>query len=259
MDYLRRLLLRSLAVPREHGSPVFDPFAQVIGWEFDGYAPAPQQESAVEPVRAAAPAPAPQRLEPVALPMQPSQAPAFDAAAADASEAVDPPAVAQLPPPASGTRAPPARNDNAGPAAPERVLLTQADAFMGSLGMKSVVVPEVPAPDQAMAAPSVPATRRHRASAPAPHTDKSGVPVLVQPAVPPASQQPGPQARLRGKPGPAKAATAPAAAAAPRSASPLAAPPQRMVQTTVVVAPSVRGLDDLAHSSGISRFGIGQS
>jgi hypothetical protein len=30
------------------------------------------------------------------------------------------------------------------------------------------------------------------------------------------------------------------------------------VQTTVVLAPPSRRLDDLAHSSGIARFGIGQ-
>jgi hypothetical protein len=258
MDYLRRLLLRSLAVAREQGSPVFDPFAQVAGWEFDASAPAPPQESAAEPVPAAAPAPAARRLVP-ASPLQPPQAPAFDAAAAGAPPAVDPPALAQAPPPAPGTLAPPARNDTAGPAVPERVLLTQADAFMRSLGMKSVVAPEVPAPDQAVAAPSVPAPHQHRASGPAPHTDESGVPVLVRPAIPTAIQQPRAQAKPRGKLEAARAATAPAAAAAPRSASPLAAPPQRIVQTTVVVAPAARGLDDLAHSSGISRFGIGQS
>jgi hypothetical protein len=31
-----------------------------------------------------------------------------------------------------------------------------------------------------------------------------------------------------------------------------------MVQTTVVVAPPARTLDDLAHSAGIVRFGLGQ-
>jgi hypothetical protein len=36
-------------------------------------------------------------------------------------------------------------------------------------------------------------------------------------------------------------------------------PPERIVQATVVLASPSRRLDDLAHSGGISRFGLGQS
>lgn len=258
MDYLRRLLLRSLAVPRDQGSPVFDPFAQVAGWEFDAAAP-PPQESAAEPADAMLPPPAAQRLEPAAPLMQPVQAPPFDAPAPAAVEAIDPTTLPQVSPSLPGALAPPARNDNAVAPGPERELVTQADAFMRSLGMKSVVAPEEPATRPGPATPSVPAPPRIRTSGPAPHTSETGGPVLVRPAVPPASEHPRVPQSPRRKPDPATAAAAPAAAAAPQSASPSAAPPQRIVQTTVVVAAAARGLDDLAHSSGISRFGLGQS
>jgi hypothetical protein len=55
---------------------------------------------------------------------------------------------------------------------------------------------------------------------------------------------------------------APATPAAPSPAAKRPAPAEppagRIVHTTVVVAPSARRLDDLAHGSAITRFGIGQ-
>lgn len=259
MDYLRRLLLRSLAVPREQGSPVFDPFARVAGWEFDAAAPRPP-ESGAEPANGMLPAPAVQPLESAAAPLTPVQTPPFDPPTPTAGESNGPPMVPQASPSLPDALAPPARSDTAVAPGPQRELLTQADAFMRSLGMKSVAAPEQPAALPAPAAPGVPPPSRARTSMAAPHTIETTGPVLVRPAIPPASEHPRVPSNPRRQSGPATSAPAPAtSAAAPPSAAPTAAAPQRIVQTTVVVAAAARGLDDLAHSSGISRFGLGQS
>ncbi|HEY0858083.1 MAG TPA: hypothetical protein VGE16_13545, partial [Albitalea sp.] len=84
------------------------------------------------------------------------------------------------------------------------------------------------------------------------------VPMLLRPLPPRAlvaAEAPVPSPRHR--------TSSPADERRPAPASPRAGhlppAPQRIVQTTVVVAaPESRRLDELAHSSAISRFGIGQ-
>lgn len=257
MDYLRRLLLRTLAVPREQGSAVFDPFAQVAAWELDAHAPTPH-ESAADTAVGIAPAPPAPHLETTsALPLQPTPAPPSAVTGPSAREAIEPSVAFQMPPASHATEALPASGDKAEAAEPDHVLLAQADAFMRSLGMKSVTAPEEPASRQSLATPSLPAPHRRGTSAPAPRTMETGEPVLVRPAMPPAVERPRVQANPRRMPDAATNTTAAQAPAAP-STPPAAVPPQRIVQTTIVVAGGARALDDLAHSSGISRFGIGQ-
>jgi hypothetical protein len=258
MDYLRRLLLRSLAVPREQGSSVFDPFAQVAGWEFDAPAPAATKPSSVEP---AAATPMPNGIEsiaPVAAPLQPAQIPAIEPVLANVPRA-QPDRRSEDTAPALPSAPAPVATAGDRSLAPDPAPLAQADAFMRALGMNSVVAPEAPGAPRKVDAPVAPPRAADRPPPAAAQPEAATTPMLVRPALPPAIPAAKPRENPRARTEPPHARHPPAPASAPRPAPPLAAPIERIVQTTVVVAPASRGLDDLAHSSGISRFGIGQS
>jgi hypothetical protein len=259
MDYLQRLIHRALAVPREQAQAVFDPFEQVAAWALE----------LTPPVRAAPVVPPPDAPPkgvgpldvPAIAPMQP--VPAASIPAMREANAMEP---AALPGPASvqsvtpPEAAPPARTEATRVAAPERDPLRQADAFMNALGVKALR-PDPPASQRATATRNESlAVRRDGLALAHPAQAAAEAPVLVRPTPPrapvvveatPAAQRPPPRS-----PAPPSTSTASAAA---RRASP--APVQkRIVQTTVVMsASSSHRLDELAHSSGIARFGIGQS
>lgn len=133
--------------------------------------------------------------------------------------------------------------------------LAKADAFMTALNVKPIV-PETVAPARAeppelRVATLKPAPPTRLGPAPTPHAPRVQ---LVRPILPRRSSLECPP------PPPRSTASAPAAAAREDPASRRATPvPQSIITRTVLVAPSARPpLDDLAHSSGISHFGIGQ-
>ncbi len=259
MNYLERLLRRSLAVPGAVAQDVFDPFDQVAPWEVapsaaEGALPvltAPQQVVLPEPAGAG-------DLPVLAAALRPTPAPA-DGVAVPVSPAAER-RPAALPVPAVADVAAPLAVD---PVAPPRTVLPEslarADAFMQSLGVAPLATPDTGAARAAPGAAALPqgepqpAPRAPRATV----TKQQAVLPSLRPPAPP--QLPPPvaapaAARQRAAPAASSAAAAPANA--PRPAP--AAPRERIVQTTVFVSPAPRALDDLAHSSGIARFGIGQ-
>jgi hypothetical protein len=259
MNYLERLLRRALAVPGAVVQDVFDPFDQVAPWVIEPGAaeralpvqPAPEQIVLPEPAGAS-------DLLAVAAPLQAVPASTDGVAAPHAHAAARPPA--PLPVPAAADVTAPLA---AGPVAVSRAAqpqpLARADAFMQSLG----VAPSAPLEAGAARTAPGPATQAHSEPQPAPPALRATM-TKQQPVLPslrpPAPLRPPPAVAT---PAAARRRTAPAASSAaapantPRPAP--AAPRERIVQTTVFVTPAPRALDDLAHSSGIARFGIGQS
>jgi hypothetical protein len=255
MHYVERLVRRALAVPREQPKIPFDPFEQVAPWLPDGpLAVAPDKQEITGPQAEAstrqAPAPA---AVPTAHPVPPATCAPQRVETTIPAPGVEPPVTPQRVAPSVEVigEAPP--RQVAPPPAAGPAPLTQADAFMRSLGVE-------------MPAPAAPAAERIAAPPPADPTVRTAAPsrrepagrdlpppfVIVQPLRPPA---PAPAQRRGRESSPVEKPTQPQP---PRRAAPPAAA-ERIVQTTVVVAPPSRRLDDLARSSGISRFGIGQS
>lgn len=258
MDYFDRLVRRALASAETQPQPLFDPFEQVAPWALDAAqvqavraqaarVEAPQRapevhaaearplaaaRSSVQALKPSLQAPATQPVQ-TAMPMS-----ATPALAADAVPGV--PMPAPLPTPAPSP-------------------LAQADTFMRSL--RAVVEPvDVPAPalrrsaspgDEPWLAPTeAPLPRLARTAPPEepaavrPHKPAEP-PAAVPPPVPRTASVP-PAAVARASTSPMRDKAAPVPPAAPT------------VHTTIVVAPPARRLDDLAHSSAIARFGLGQ-
>ncbi len=256
MDYLQRLLLRALAVPRGHAASVFDPFEQTAPWVLDTPVPVVPLKAAAEegaPVRPVPPAPA--VPSPTALPAS-LEAPA-------ASPHVDAPAahVAPRPPPSVPTPARhggiPALIAQLMPAPAEPSTLARADAFMQALGIgaPAVQAPAVATPLQPTPPSPAPMHDDHHVK---PKPEEQAPAVLVRPTPPRVLDLPAPPSPRARDPERTRPATPAALPAAAPAAKPAPAPAERFVQTTVVVSPPSRRLDDLAHSSGIVRFGIGQ-
>ncbi len=258
MDYIDRLIQRALAQPRGAEAALFDPFERQAGWPLDA-----------RPVPASVPSA--------------SSAPAHEVAAPDSAHPAVPrttPAIVGRPPAAfapprvpgasSPTPATATAVDAPTPATPAPVRaadvprttpphsaesLARADAFMRTLGVPGV--PAAPlahateAPSQAAAL--APVTRARPAAPDTPAPARTSAPARLQPpAPPPVASLPAPtRAAQPPAPPPGSAATAPART--PRRETPVP-----VLQTTLVVAPPARALDDLAHSAGIVGFGLGQ-
>lgn len=258
MDYLERLIRRALALPHAQVPDAFDPFEQVAPWPLDARVGA----QTAAPMRVGKPAGPP--------PAPPPLARATVARQQDLPASAPRPAEPGVPAPSTGQPAPPMVKPE--PAAddgpeqrsrvqpgrvPERAPLARADAFMRSLGVPSAA-PEAPSALPAAPARGVePATPPPAAPVRGPASRSPLPPVMVRPVPPrvPAPSEPAPAARRLRQPAPIPAS---APQPAPRRAEP-GAVPERILQTTVVVAPASNRLDDLAHSSGIARFGIGQN
>lgn len=260
MNYLERLLRRALAVPGAVVQDVFDPFDQVAPWVIEPSAaeralpvqPAPEQVVLPEPAGAS-------DLLAVAAPLQALPASINGVAAPHTHAAARPPA--PLPEPAAADVTAPLA---AGPVAVSRAAqlqpLARADVFMQSLG----VVPSAPLETGAARTAPGPAILPQGEPQPAPpaHPDTAAkqqavLPPLRPPAPPKLPTPVAAPAAVRRRASPAASSAAAPPANTPRPAP--AAPGERIVQTTVFVSPAPRTLDDLAHSSGIARFGIGQS
>jgi hypothetical protein len=260
MDYVERLVRRALAVPREQAQPLFDPFEQVAPWLPDAPVPAEVHDHEAADTHAAATAalaPAP----PVAPPAnQPPPAPSASRLVEESILAPHIEPALTPPPPAAPAVQPVAAALSpqvAPPPAHALAPLAHVDAFMRSLGVKSVASQE-PTRTRAAAAPDTVPPVQKAAALPRPPDapDTSAPTVMVRPAPPPAptpAPEPAQRRTRASPPAPEDATERPP----PRRAAPPVTP-ERFVQTTVVVAPPSRRLDDLAYSSGISRFGIGQ-
>jgi hypothetical protein len=282
MQYLERLICRALAQPRQLDSLVIDPFEQVAPWPLDR-PPAAPPPALLNPLAAES---QPPRHD------QPPSRPGLDAAESllPATEAVPTPSLRLPPPeppmaPAAATEAPAlpaAARPQPRPAAPPAIPrprepaqpLATADAFMRSLGIAQptpIAQANGPAPTE----PPAPSHEPQAISSPLNALSSQSPAVSLpraNPGMPGLSAAPSPLNRpplLR--PLPAAASTPPAAPARPSATLPPPPepapgrqrasdpPPERIVQATVVLAPPSRRLDDLAHSGGISRFGLGQS
>jgi len=259
MNYLERLLRRALAVPGAAPQDVFDPFDQTAPWLLEATVAEGGSPVVSAPAQGMRTSPAGAPDVPfVAPPLHPPSAPADSVAVRLAPAAADPPAKRPAPLAADVT-APPAADPVAVPRTVQPEPLARADAFMQSLGAVQVPTPDAGAPRAA----AVPATLPQSEPLSAPRAVRGAnapqhavLPPLRPPAppqLPPPAAAPA-AARPRAVPAAARAAAAPANA--PRLAA--AAPRERIVQTTVFVSPAPRALDELAHSSGIARFGIGQ-
>lgn len=264
MDYFERLILRALAVPRDHDTALFDPFEQAAALEevlppatvrptvADAHAvststaqahtiaaePAFQPEVVTQPGAATSLRP----LQPTTAVPVPAPVPAPMALVSSVTEAVR---SVRLTPPAS--RSPAAATPDAGP-------LAQADAFFRELGVPSVPVAEAPPRRPAAHEPEAPPGRRARAAVP-----DTPVPMLQPPRRAMAPEHPPVSSRAAP---PAAAAAGPAPATAPNRAAGRTAPAASVVQTTAVVQRSAtRWADELgtlARGSPMGRFGRGQ-
>jgi hypothetical protein len=258
MHYLERLICRAGAVPREMASEVFDPFEQVAPW--GDAVDAPVKVAPAAPLASnTPPAEPPGSAAPVLerggeVPHAKPATPAADGAQPMLLSAVAPamPVLGTLIPVAPAPAAPmqPATTPTAAP-------LARADGFMRSLGIQQPVMqpaapPRATPPAEPPSAPLVQAGPSPRANA-----LERALPPLLRPVQPQAlAPVMAPAAPPRGLAREAPAAREGQAHTARRSVP--AAPPQRIVQTTVVLAPPSRRLDELAHGTAIARFGLGQ-
>ena len=259
MDYLRRLLLRSLAVPREQGSPVFDPFAQVAGWEFDATVPPPQESAAgaggchVVPARGAA--------------ARTGSAPHAAGASASIRRAGTRcgwshrsthglPGIAAIACHSGAARARRQRRS-----ARTRARAADASRCLHALprhevGGRARGACDAPRPchaqrDCATADSNIGAGAAHE-------RDRRAGACAARGSHRRASIRAFPRARVA-SPIRQRLPRLPQRQRHRKAHRRSQRRPERIVQTTVVVAAAARGLDDLAHSSGISRFGLGQS
>lgn len=271
MNYFERLIQRATAQPRQVRAPLVDPFAQEAPWELD-------------PLRTSLPAgqadarrlPDPSAQLQYGLPAS---------LAAGAGDGVEP---AQLSPVARPIPHPDPPTPSLG-SPPQPLPLTPvghlpeepptplaiADAFMRSFGIAQpaqIAQPNGPAPTETLHPPQEPQAIRSNLKALSPQSP-AAAPPRAMPGIPALSAAASPDSYpplLRPLPV-AASPPPPAAPARPAATIPLPpepapgrprgsdAPKERIVQTTVVLSAPSRRLDDLAHSSGISRFGLGQS
>jgi hypothetical protein len=233
MHYFERLIRRALAVPRDMPGRIFDPFEQIAPWLIDpSHALNPTARISSDALAEAGTPP-----EPVMPPSAPSKPP--ETVTTVQPSPPEPPIPAPVRTVESFLERPTRESKAAAAALRPDAPLAKADAFMTALNVKRI-------------APLEPAPPARQSLAPTPHAPKVH---LVRP-IPPRRSPPE-------RPSPPRTdASAPAAPAredlASRRATAVTAP-QPIVTRTVLVAPSARPqLDDLAHSSGISHFGIGQ-
>lgn len=258
MDYIERLIRRAIAFPRQEAQGLFDPFEQVAPLEPDSprhRVAAMADATAVSHTDALPSLPAIPPRSPVQAEHGLERMPEFREIAAFADKP-EPEASVREDIKASQSAV---RTHKLG-AEP----LAQADAFMRSMGIK-VTESDVPArrgagPLESSTQTSPRAAASKRVAAPAmvrpipPEAAHPAVPVAPQPAPRGYDSPSTPMRRQRGSaPQPEVLVPSPASGAAP--AAPVA---ERIVQTKVVVTSRSGRLDDLARSSGISRFGIGQ-
>lgn len=257
MDYVERLIRRALAEPREAVLGIFDPFEQVAPWALQQAA----GDAALAPT-ATAPKAAAAALQPVP-PAASATVESVPAVALCRAEAAPPALADPLQPavPAPEVPRPPVADDSASrrpppEPTPEPASLARADAFMRTLSVKAAL-PDLPDKRPAAETPAVaPPPPSQRPEPQRPGETVHRLPVLVRPLPPQPLAMPAPPPAPRGA-RPAEAARDGASPPTARRAS-AAPPPERIVHTTVLIAQPARRLDDLAHSSGISRFGIGQ-
>lgn len=255
MDYIERLIRRACAVPREQAMGLFDPFDQVSPWALD--VPASAQTGSLVKVGKHAEQPA--SLSRVIKPLQQGLQQALRLLAerpGQSPSAKQPASLLAKPEPQAEDKA-----EQKPRVQPVQVRdyssLARADAFMNSLGVKPTA-PETSVHMHAaldhnveeVAIAPTSATVREAASR------TPSIPVVVRP-VPPSFRVPAvhtaAQRSVRASPPMQEESSHPQS----RRTAPHPVP-ERIVQTTVVVASTSHRLDDLAHSSSISRFGIGQ-
>lgn len=246
MNYVERLIHRALAVPRRSSTSLFDPFDQVASWPL--IAPinlAPQQSKTAATAEPGQPE---NKLQARAEPLQ-AQPPVTGNPVAQNMEA------SALMESDAAQRNEPGKGAQSATGTPQVALLAKADAFIRGLNVRPLPLRPEPSPDQPRLK-----TREAGTADPVPidgqNTQSSGRMQLVRPVQPPPPPPPRPTAQ--------SAASEPGrsvpAAEKPRPGRPSAAtPPPAIVTSTVLVAPATPNrLDDLAHCSAISRFGIGQ-
>jgi len=258
MDYVERLIRRALAVPRDQAPSLFDPFDQVAPFVHEAtlsldstVSPGTPIDGADRPGATAKAARADGGPHPSVA--QPTRVESPDDGLGRIEARVDVPI--KVPTPAVHTRA--ASGESVAVPEPKPLGLARADAFMRALALPTAPVerPEAGGPTKADAAELTPLAPPNRILPLLPPLPSP--PALLMPNRPRREVRPDPEPTPPGVP----ASAAAAAFAAQTSARDPARPAQleRIISTTVVVAPSSRRFDDLAHSSGISRFGIGQS
>jgi hypothetical protein len=256
MNYLERLIRRALAVPRDTEQSLFDPFEQTAPWAFDENvavrARAPAAENAHpdrEPAVAAAhTATAPIRVGPPSPEAAKAAVPGTAEAAAQIIRVVE---QALTPPDPAAARA--------GAAMPHEQSLATADAFMRSLDLKApsrdAAARSIKPPPAAIPA----AAARGRPTATLgqePQRPGAAGPQTIQPVAP---RPPSPSPPARAQPADRNASHARPEPAVRAHRDAAAIPQPSVITRTVVIARSPsRQLDDLAYSSGISRFGLGQ-
>ncbi len=255
MNYLERLIRRALAVPRDTDQGLFDPFEQTAPWALDeaqllrARAPTPGTVPAAaerDPPSAGAAPSAIGREPPILNPVDATPPPVVQSAVRVMK--VEQALMPTLPVTPSTPDAEPLHEKS----------LARADAFMQSL--KSAQDP----PDARHRSVEPPRSAgehdaRHVAVPPrraAPVPPDAGDPPSIRPVAP---RPPAvfPPARVQS---PDREKAQPRAEPANRDRrAPPAGQPSVITRTVVIAPPRSRQLDDLAHGSAISRFGLGQS
>jgi hypothetical protein len=256
MNYLERLIRRALAVPRDTEQSLFDPFEQTAPWAIDeaaavrARAPAPDDTRSGQAPRPSVvdgrPASPPIRTEPSSPNAATAAVPPTAGSATQIVRVVEQALTPSAPPPAP-----------TGAVALHEQSLARADAFMRPLELKALsddptlCSAEPPPADIPIAASSDPVKAMPRQE---PARPRAADPPTIQPVAPhPPTQHLAPHPAERRAPLAKPASTA----RARRETAELGRP--SVITRTVVIAPSrSRQLDDLAHGSGISRFGLGQ-
>lgn len=267
MDYFERLIRRALAVPQQGDGTLFDPFDQVAPLALVSSPSQSDSQADTENTLAVAAktttAQVPEKTSPIAsvekVALKPGPTVALFSASPTLQAATVIAALLRAPPsPPIAPSIPAAKRPRANAVASP---LTRADAFMEQLGAP---------PSPPKSAPAIAATDRmppaQKFSSPelsmassalstfVPTVEARLVPVLpVPPTVITPAVQPKSRAVLSDQ-------LAESASREKQAAEKPSSAPERIVQTTVVVSRAAppRTLDDLAHSSGISRFGLGQ-
>jgi hypothetical protein len=256
MNYVERLIHRALAAPRQVLASVFDPFEQTALWPVD-----PPALARSEPTQGAASVREAASPRPSDLPISPPQLEppvARDRVVETLVARTIEPAVPELKAWAHRSETAPVAPQPVAPTTAQESALAKADAFIRGLSVKALA-PDAPRPSELR----LPRTQTVEARASAkvssgddPPAPLSPRPQLVRPVPPRLSFPQSPAARKPAERASSAASPTPPTQLRQRSAVAVA---QGIVTRTVVVAPSAPSrLDDLAHSSAISRFGIGQ-
>lgn len=255
MNYVERLIQRAVAPPRRTVQVLFDPFEQTGFWAPENATTTRTSQSPAAVAMPDAQAPgAPQNGMPLsaAVLQQPGGHAVVEKTVVQNGPALQPPTVAV----AAGHPETKIAH-TAGPDGDAPSPLAKADAFMRGLGVNT---PASKAQATAhSAAPGLPnttiaASRTERDSQT--QAPKEARPQLVMPVRPPVIPPQG----LPPRPSPeaAQSRRKPDTDPAPRRTTPATSLQPAATRTVIVAAPAVNRLDDLAHGSAISRFGLGQ-